>query len=176
MVNRTQALVLGFFLVALVSLLVIMVAAPEVYGQALRLPGDRRVAEIAFLAALSGFIAVLGVGVVRRWRWTFWLILVALPATATPAPGGRPEYCCRPAPGCGRRRVDAGRSLRRPLRTAQGRYRSPIWGEDRREVGAAFGIGEGQDLVTGLQDGGTTDRDQLVVANDKADPHVLAHL
>jgi hypothetical protein len=77
MVNRTQALVLGFFLVALVSLLVILVAAPEVYEQALRLPGDRGVVEIAVLAALTGFIALLAVGVVRRWRWLFWLILVA---------------------------------------------------------------------------------------------------
>jgi hypothetical protein len=30
-----------------------------------------------FLAALSAFIGLLAVGVVRRWRWTFWLILVA---------------------------------------------------------------------------------------------------
>jgi hypothetical protein len=71
MVNRTQSLVLGFFLVALVSLLVILVAAPEIYDQALRLPGDRGVTEVAFLAALTGFIALLAVGVVRRWRWTF---------------------------------------------------------------------------------------------------------
>jgi hypothetical protein len=77
MVNRTQALVLGFFLVVLVSLLVILVAAPEVYEEALRLPGDRGVVEIAVLAALTGFIALLAVGVVRRWRWLFWLILVA---------------------------------------------------------------------------------------------------
>jgi hypothetical protein len=47
MVNRTPALVLGFFLVALVSLLVILVAAPEIYDQALRLPGDRGVTEVA---------------------------------------------------------------------------------------------------------------------------------
>jgi hypothetical protein len=77
MVNRTQSLVLGFFLVVWVSLLVILVAAPEVYDQALRLPADHRVVELAFLAALSGFIGLLAVGVVRRWRWTFWLILVA---------------------------------------------------------------------------------------------------
>jgi hypothetical protein len=77
MVNRTQALVLGFFLVAWVSLLVVLVAAPEVYDEALRLPGDRGLTEVAFLAALTGFIALLGVGVVRRWRWAFWLILVA---------------------------------------------------------------------------------------------------
>jgi hypothetical protein len=77
MVNRTQALVLGFLLVALVSLLVILVAAPDIYDQALRLPDGSGVAEIGFLAALTGFIALLALGVVRRWRWIFWLILVA---------------------------------------------------------------------------------------------------
>jgi chromate transport protein ChrA len=71
MVNRTQALVLGFFLMALTSLVVILAAAPEIYDQALRLGSDspRWVALI--------FLAVLAVGVLRRWRWTFWLILVA---------------------------------------------------------------------------------------------------
>src|SRR4029453_6204510 len=77
MVNRTQALVLGFFLVVWVSLLVILVAAPEVYDQALRLPNGHDGAELAVLAALSCLIGLLVVGVVRRWRWTFWLILVA---------------------------------------------------------------------------------------------------
>jgi hypothetical protein len=78
MVNRTQALVLGFLLLAWTSLLVIFAAAPAVYNQALRLPtGDRRAAEIGFLVALSSFIALLAIGVVRRWRWTFWLVLVA---------------------------------------------------------------------------------------------------
>ena len=76
-VNRTQALVLGFFLVVWVSLLAILMAAPEVYDQALSLPGDSGAAEIAFLAALTGFITLLAVSVVRRWRWAFWLILVA---------------------------------------------------------------------------------------------------
>ncbi len=77
MVNRTQALVLGFTLLAVVSLLGILVAAPEIYDRALRLPsGDRRSA-IAFLAALVAFIALLGTGVLRRWRWTFWLVMVA---------------------------------------------------------------------------------------------------
>jgi hypothetical protein len=77
MVNRTQALVLGFFVVALVSLLVILVAAPDVYDQALRLPDRSGVAEVAFLVVLTGFLGLLTVGVLRRWRWTFWLVLVA---------------------------------------------------------------------------------------------------
>jgi hypothetical protein len=77
MLNRTQVLVLGFFMVALVSLLVILVVAPATYDQALRLPNGSRVAELAFLAALAGFIAMLALAVVRRWRWAFWLILAA---------------------------------------------------------------------------------------------------
>lgn len=77
-VNRTQAVVLGFALLAWLSLVGILVAAPETLDRTLRLlPGNRQPAELAFLVALSAFIALLGVGVVRRWRWTFWLVLVA---------------------------------------------------------------------------------------------------
>ena len=77
MVNRTQALVLGFLVVALSSLLVILVAAPDVYDQALRLPDGSARAEVTFLVGLTAFIGLLAVGVLRRWRWIFWLVLVA---------------------------------------------------------------------------------------------------
>jgi hypothetical protein len=78
MVNRTQALVLGFFLMALASLVVILATAPEIYDQALRLPSNsRRWVAFTFLGVLAGFIGLLAIGVLRRWRWTFWLILVA---------------------------------------------------------------------------------------------------
>jgi purine-cytosine permease-like protein len=77
MVNRTQALVLGFFVVAFSSLLVILVAAPDVYDRALRLPDGSGVAEVAFLAVLTALLGLLAVGVLRRWRWIFWLVLVA---------------------------------------------------------------------------------------------------
>jgi hypothetical protein len=60
------------------GLVVIRAAAPDVYDQALRLPSSwPRWAGIAFLVALCAFIALLAIGVLRRWRWTFWLILVA---------------------------------------------------------------------------------------------------
>ena len=76
--NRTQGLVLGFFVLAWASLVTILVAAPEVYDQALQLPAsNQRLSELTFLGALSTFLVLLGVGVVRRWRWTFWLIAVA---------------------------------------------------------------------------------------------------
>ena len=32
---------------------------------------------IAFVAILTVLIGVLCIGVVRRWRWTFWLVLIA---------------------------------------------------------------------------------------------------
>ncbi len=69
---------LGFFVLAWASLITLLVATPEVYDQVLQLPAsDRRLFELVFLAALSIFLVLLGVGVVRRWRWTFWLIVVA---------------------------------------------------------------------------------------------------
>ena len=78
MVNRTQGLVLGFFLVVSASLVVILAAAPAVYDQALRLPPSWPWwTQIAFLVALLAFIGLLAIGVLRRWHWIFWLILVA---------------------------------------------------------------------------------------------------
>jgi len=74
-INRTQALVLGFFVLVWTSLVALFVAAPEVYGRALGLSSAG--AGLLFLVAISVFIALLGIGVIRRWRWAFWLILVA---------------------------------------------------------------------------------------------------
>jgi hypothetical protein len=77
-VNRMQSLVLGFFAVAWISLVVIVAVEPEIYDSAMKLPAGRHLLpELAFLGALTAFIALLVVGVLRRWRWTFWLILVA---------------------------------------------------------------------------------------------------
>ena len=78
MINRVQALVLAFLLMAWISLVVILVAAPEVYERRLRsLPGALRVVEIVLVVALTAFIVLLSIGVLRRWRWMFWLILIA---------------------------------------------------------------------------------------------------
>jgi hypothetical protein len=77
-VNRMQSLVLGFFFVAWISLVAILVVEPGIYNSAMKLPaGQHRLADLAFLGAISAFIALLVVGVLRRWRWTFWLILIA---------------------------------------------------------------------------------------------------
>jgi hypothetical protein len=77
-INRPQALVLGFFVTAVGSLVVIRVAAPDVYEQVLDFPSSwRGWAETGFLIALTVFLTLLSIGVLRRWRWTFWLILLA---------------------------------------------------------------------------------------------------
>jgi hypothetical protein len=62
----------------LASLAVIRAAAADVYDQALRLPPSwPRWAGTVFLLGLVAFIALLAVGVLRRSRWSFWLILLA---------------------------------------------------------------------------------------------------
>ena len=87
-VNRLQGLVLGFFLLAWGGLVALLATAPAVFAQALRLPpgvgGQGTTA--GFLVALSAFLVLLSVGVVRRWRWTFWLVLVAFLAGALRVP------------------------------------------------------------------------------------------
>ena len=73
-----------------IALVTILLLSPEVYTQTVRhVGGDSRTIETSFLIALSALIALLVLGVFRRWRWTFWLILVAfffgvlrLPASA----------------------------------------------------------------------------------------------
>jgi hypothetical protein len=76
--NRTQVLVVGFFVLVWIALIAILVLSPEVYMQTLRqVGGDRRAIEASFLIVVSALIAVLVVGVFRRWQWTFWLVLVA---------------------------------------------------------------------------------------------------
>lgn len=78
--NRTKALVLALFAVYWVIVIVILAAARDVYDsllpQAVRPSGNQRPAEIGTLLALTALFAVLSTGVLRNWRWTFWLILV----------------------------------------------------------------------------------------------------
>jgi hypothetical protein len=64
--------VLSFFVMAVASLVVILVAAPKVDNEALGLPASwPGWASLVFLVALAAFIGLLSVGVLRRWRWTF---------------------------------------------------------------------------------------------------------
>lgn len=79
--NLTKALVVALFAAYWVAVVVILVTARPVYdgllAQAIRLPSNPRPLEIGTLLVLSGLLAVLSAGVIRGWRWMFWLILVA---------------------------------------------------------------------------------------------------
>ena len=73
--NRTKALVLALFAVYWITVVVILVAARNVYDsllpQTLRPAGDQRPAEIYTLLVVTALFVVLSTGVIRGWRWTF---------------------------------------------------------------------------------------------------------
>jgi hypothetical protein len=76
--NRTQLSVLAFFAAAWLFLVAILALAPDVFDQTLKVSfANRRPLEVALLAVLSVFLLALAVAVIRRWRWTFWLVMVA---------------------------------------------------------------------------------------------------
>jgi hypothetical protein len=91
--------VVGFFVLVWLALVAILVLSPEVYTEALgKVSGDSLAIEAAFLIALSALVAFLVVGVFRRRRWTFWLVLIAfifgvlrLPASALQLAGMLPR-------------------------------------------------------------------------------------
>ena len=77
-INRSQGLVLGFLTATVLALLAIFAYAPSVYTGVLHAAlGQTPAGEIAFLTALLVFVGFVGFGVVRRWRWMFWLIVIA---------------------------------------------------------------------------------------------------
>jgi hypothetical protein len=79
--NETQALVLGFFLAAWLSLVAILAISPSIYQATLKqLPGYRGWYAVVFLALISALIGFLALGVLRKSGWLFWLILIAFAA------------------------------------------------------------------------------------------------
>ena len=93
--RRVQAAIIAFFALAAVSLVAIYVAAPEVYVQVLM--NGRATKEAhplvvsAFMVAILLFVAALTVGVLRQWRWMFWLVLLAFGFSALQIPAGALE-------------------------------------------------------------------------------------
>ena len=95
---------LGFVVAAWIALLAILAFAPDIYARTLNPPlGQARAVEIGFLSALTVFLALMGVGVLRRWRWMFWLIVLTFLAgllrtlasaleLARVLPAGGPEW------------------------------------------------------------------------------------
>src|SRR6266705_5129627 len=72
---------IAFFMLAALSLMVVYLADPAIYAQSLSLtssPADRYPVPVTlFLVGVLVLITLLSFGVVRHWRWLFWLILIA---------------------------------------------------------------------------------------------------
>jgi hypothetical protein len=75
--TRTQALVLGFFIAALLFLVSLYLADRATFARALRLPPAVQTLAPLVLVVLSAIIVGAAIGTVRRWRWLFWLLLIA---------------------------------------------------------------------------------------------------
>jgi hypothetical protein len=101
-VNRSQALVLAFVGAAVLILLVLLVADPAIYADSLRPLPQSAWTDSVFLAVLTAFLTVLAVGVIRRWRWMFWLVVAAFCAGALRVPASALELTgALPATGPG---------------------------------------------------------------------------
>ena len=88
MINRIKGLVLALFAAYWLIVVVVLVTARDVYDQQfpVKFKGDLRPAEIGVLLVLTALFGVLSAGIIRNWRWTFWLILVAFMAGILRAP------------------------------------------------------------------------------------------
>jgi hypothetical protein len=87
---RLERGVIAFFIFAALLLLLVYFADPAIYAQSLSLTsspaGRYPVAVTLFLVAILAFLTLLTVGVMRHWRWLFWLMLVAFAASAIQIP------------------------------------------------------------------------------------------
>ena len=76
-VNRIKRLVLAQFAAYWVAVIVIWMAARPVFDQVGGLPRGQMGTEAAEILALTALLTLLSVGIVRGWRWLFWLIMIA---------------------------------------------------------------------------------------------------
>ena len=87
---RLERGIIAFFIFAALLLLLVYFADPAIYAQSLSVtssPSDRYpVAVTLFLIAILAFLTLLTLGVVRHWRWLFWLMLVAFAGSVVQIP------------------------------------------------------------------------------------------
>ncbi|MBS4730140.1 hypothetical protein MSM1_17990 [Mycobacterium sp. SM1] len=74
--TRLKVLVLALFAAYwMIIAAMVLVARPQ-YDQLLKLSGNSQKGEVPSLVILTAVLAILSTGVIRGWRWTFWLILL----------------------------------------------------------------------------------------------------
>jgi hypothetical protein len=76
-INRIKGLVLALFATYWVAVIMIWIFARPVFDRVGGLPRGKAGAEAAEVVALTALLILLSVGIVRGWRWLFWLILMA---------------------------------------------------------------------------------------------------
>jgi hypothetical protein len=79
-INRIKAAVLALFALYWLAVVLILVAARPVFDQVGGLPSHRLSADVGAVLVLTALLALLSIGTIRGWRWTFWLILIAFAA------------------------------------------------------------------------------------------------
>ncbi len=87
---RLEMAIIAFFVLAVLISLVVYVADPSIYAQALSLTpsqADRYPVPVTLsLVGIIVLITFLSIGVVRHWRWLFWLILLAFSSSVLHIP------------------------------------------------------------------------------------------
>ncbi len=75
--RRLEGVLLIFFVLTVLSAVVIYAVDPALYSQLLAVEPAASSHPLFVTLFLVGILALLIVGVLRHWRWLFWLILVA---------------------------------------------------------------------------------------------------
>jgi hypothetical protein len=89
--NRIKSVVVALFVLYWITVVLILIADRPVFDQVGGLPRDLLSAEVAEVLVVTALLTLLSVGVVRGWRWTFWLILIAFAAGILRAPAAALE-------------------------------------------------------------------------------------
>jgi len=92
-ITRIKAAVLVQFFLYWLAIVVIAIADRQLFRQLGLASGAA--ASIALVVALTALLALLTYGVIRGWRWIFWLILLAFLAGALRVPAALLELAGR---------------------------------------------------------------------------------
>lgn len=85
---RLQSVLTSFFVVVVLFAVVVFFIDPALFLQSLPFPSAPmgRAFIALCLLAIVGLVAFLCYGVVRHWRWVFWIVLVAFGASLLELP------------------------------------------------------------------------------------------
>lgn len=89
-IQPLEKVLITFFVLVALSLVVVYSVDPSIYVEMLslqrRLEGRYSLAVTVFIIAILCFIAFVITGVIRHWRWLFWLLLLAFGAAILDIP------------------------------------------------------------------------------------------